>query len=199
LSQTVPDRSSATLTATPAADSTFTGWSGACSGSATCDLTMNGDQSVTATFAKKSAPPPPPPPPKPRPKCKLTPKSATVVVAGARKHKHKGKHKPLSATLSVTVTCDQAAAATVTGTLTELLGKKPRHGKQRARTFKLGPARAALRAGRGATLKLRLPAAALRDLLHKARESVTLSLSATNSNGTSRASSRITKLKGRPG
>jgi hypothetical protein len=201
-SQTVPDRSSVTLTATPAADSTFTGWSGACSGSATCELTMQGDQSVTATFAKKSAPPPPPPPPpppKPRPKCKLAPKSATVVVAGARKLKHKGKHRPLSGTLSVTVTCDQAAAATVTGTLTELLGKKPRHGKQRTRTFKLGPARAALRAGRGATLKLQLPAAALGDLLHKARESVTLSLSATNSNGTSRASYRITKLKGRPG
>ena len=37
------------LTATPAAGSTFTGWSGDCTGP-TCSLTMNGDRSVTATF-----------------------------------------------------------------------------------------------------------------------------------------------------
>ena len=40
-----------TLTATPAANGQFTGWSGACSGTAaTCAVTMNATQSVTATF-----------------------------------------------------------------------------------------------------------------------------------------------------
>lgn len=39
-----------TLTATPAAGSTFTGWSGDCSGTGTCVVTMDGDASVTATF-----------------------------------------------------------------------------------------------------------------------------------------------------
>lgn len=39
-----------TLTATPASGSTFPGWGGACSGSGTCTVTMNGDTSVTATF-----------------------------------------------------------------------------------------------------------------------------------------------------
>jgi hypothetical protein len=40
-----------TLTAVPNASSTFTGWSGACSGtSTTCRLTMNGNKSVTAAF-----------------------------------------------------------------------------------------------------------------------------------------------------
>lgn len=39
------------LTASPAADSDFTGWGGACSGTAlTCGVTMNGNKSVTATF-----------------------------------------------------------------------------------------------------------------------------------------------------
>jgi hypothetical protein len=39
-----------TLTATAASDSTFVGWSGACSGSGTCTVTTNADQAITATF-----------------------------------------------------------------------------------------------------------------------------------------------------
>ena len=40
-----------TLTATPAAGSTFTGWSGACTGTATtCSFTLNSNSSVNATF-----------------------------------------------------------------------------------------------------------------------------------------------------
>ena len=38
------------LTAAAAQGSFFAGWSGACTGSGTCSLTMNADQSVTATF-----------------------------------------------------------------------------------------------------------------------------------------------------
>ena len=44
-----------TLTATPNANSTFGGWSGACSGTAaTCQVTMNSNLSVTATFNLKT-------------------------------------------------------------------------------------------------------------------------------------------------
>jgi hypothetical protein len=43
-----------TVTNTPAADSTFTGWSGACTGSGDCVVTMNGTKSVTATFSLDS-------------------------------------------------------------------------------------------------------------------------------------------------
>ena len=39
-----------TLTASPAAGSTFTGWSGACAGTGTCAVTMNAAKAVTATF-----------------------------------------------------------------------------------------------------------------------------------------------------
>jgi uncharacterized protein (TIGR03437 family) len=39
-----------TLTATPNAGSTFAGWSGACSGTGNCTVTMNSNQAVTATF-----------------------------------------------------------------------------------------------------------------------------------------------------
>ena len=46
-----------TLTASPDANSTFTGWSGACSGtSPICNVTMNSNASVAATFALQSNP-----------------------------------------------------------------------------------------------------------------------------------------------
>lgn len=40
------------LTAAADKDSTFTGWAGACNGTATCSVTMNANKSVTATFNK---------------------------------------------------------------------------------------------------------------------------------------------------
>ena len=40
-----------TLTATETADSIFTGWSGACSGSGPCQVTIDGDTNVQANFA----------------------------------------------------------------------------------------------------------------------------------------------------
>jgi hypothetical protein len=43
-----------TLTATPSSGSTFTGWSGGCSGAGNCVLTINGNISATATFAPQS-------------------------------------------------------------------------------------------------------------------------------------------------
>ena len=49
-----------TLTATPASGSMLSGWGGACSGTAVCKLTLNGDASVKATFTAIPKPPPPP-------------------------------------------------------------------------------------------------------------------------------------------
>ncbi|TAJ18472.1 MAG: YncE family protein, partial [Dehalococcoidia bacterium] len=45
-----------TLTATPDATSTFTGWSGACTGTGSCVVTMDAAKSVTATFTKRVYP-----------------------------------------------------------------------------------------------------------------------------------------------
>ena len=39
-----------TLTATPAANSTFAGWAGGCSGTGTCTVTLSSTSTVTATF-----------------------------------------------------------------------------------------------------------------------------------------------------
>lgn len=52
-SASFPAGAALSLTAAPAADSAFTGWSGACSGVApVCSLTLASDQATTATFSK---------------------------------------------------------------------------------------------------------------------------------------------------
>ncbi len=46
------DSTSVTLTPTPATGSAFTGWTGDCSGTGSCTLTMNADHTVGATFSQ---------------------------------------------------------------------------------------------------------------------------------------------------
>jgi len=68
-SESYTDGTSVTLSATPAAGSTFAGWDGeGCSGTGTCTVTMSQARTVSATFgvqqpAPTTPPPPPPPPP----------------------------------------------------------------------------------------------------------------------------------------
>ncbi len=49
-SATFPNNSQISLTASPSAGTTFSGWSGACSGKGACSVTLDGDKSVTANF-----------------------------------------------------------------------------------------------------------------------------------------------------
>jgi hypothetical protein len=71
-STTFAQGTSVTLTATPASGSAFGGWSGACSGTGTCTVTMNAATSVGAVFTATGPPPPPTGTP-----------SLTIVKAGA--------------------------------------------------------------------------------------------------------------------
>lgn len=56
-SASVTSGASVTLTPTPASGSVFSGWSGACSGTANCTLTMDAAKSATATFSKANRSP----------------------------------------------------------------------------------------------------------------------------------------------
>ena len=57
-----------TLTASAASGSTFSGWTGACSGTSPCVVSMDGARSVTATFTVQQSPDPEPEPePEPDP------------------------------------------------------------------------------------------------------------------------------------
>jgi CSLREA domain-containing protein len=69
-----------TLTANAASGSSFGGWSGACSGTSTCKVTLTAARAVTATFVV-GAPPPLPPPPS---RC-VVPKLLHKTLAGAKK------------------------------------------------------------------------------------------------------------------
>jgi hypothetical protein len=51
-----PSGTAVTLTATPAAGSTFIGWSGACAGTGTCQVTMDAARSVNARFDRSFRP-----------------------------------------------------------------------------------------------------------------------------------------------
>ena len=52
-SETVVQNTAVTLTATPATGSIFTGWSGGCTGTGSCTVTMSTTQSVTAQFTRQ--------------------------------------------------------------------------------------------------------------------------------------------------
>jgi uncharacterized repeat protein (TIGR02543 family) len=56
-SASFPNGTMVTLTATPDAGSTFTGWTGDCTGTGACVVTMDQDRAVTATFDQVARPP----------------------------------------------------------------------------------------------------------------------------------------------
>ncbi len=74
-SESLVDGTSVTLTASPAAGSSFTGWSGGCSGISTCTVTMNAARTVTAEFTM---------PPNIFPTPKVAKVSATTLISTVR-------------------------------------------------------------------------------------------------------------------
>jgi hypothetical protein len=182
--------SPATLTATPAPGSTFTGWSGACTGTGTCTVPSSlFDESVTATFApatstQSSAHPTPPAPgpavagpSTPAPRCTIAAKGNTVVLAGA--HVAKGRSpKAKPGILTLVAKCDQPARLTLSGRVRIVAGK--RHPQ----TASIGTASFVVKAGQATPVTIKVPPVALKGLARKASESATFTLTAVAPSGT---------------
>lgn len=189
--------SSVTLIAIPAPGSTFTGWSGACTGTGACTVALPYDQNVIATFgpgggiASAGVNPTPAPSTVASPAICVLKATSNKVLIAARKGKAKqGAPKP--GTVSLVLKCNQAGKVKLTGALTQLIGAKPTHGKQKSKTYKLGPVSGSVKAGRALTLTVKLPAGALSALGHGAKESVKF----TAATGTLRATTTVAMLKG---
>ena len=196
-----------TLTATPASGSTFAGWSGECAGTGECTVTMDGFRSVVASFNASAtgastatqsggtagngggtAG-------SPAPRCTLKARSSRVLLPAHTRAKTKAA--PAAGAIELSAQCDQAVNATLAGRLVELIGGKPKHGHQRARTFTLGPAHASLKAGVASTVAVKLPRGALHALAADESESATLTLVGVDADGTATARAALAHLKPR--
>jgi hypothetical protein len=147
-----------TLTASPAQGSSFAGWSGSgCSGTGSCLIAIEADAAVTATFTASPVPPPPPPP---TPEGKGTPKvAASAPVSGGK--------------AALTISCTGSGPCKGTLKLTAKID-----GKKKT----IGSSSYDLAAGKSATVKVKLSAAAKK--LLKEGKTVKATLSGSGVKGT---------------
>ncbi len=94
----------------------------------------------------------------PAAKCTLKVTSNKVLLKARKGKPKKGAPVLKPGTLSLTVKCGQAGKVKLTGTLTQLIGVKPKHGKQKSKTYKLGPVIGSVTAGHVLTLTVKLSA-----------------------------------------
>ena len=170
-----------TLTAEPASGSSFAGWTGSCSGTGPCEVTIAEDQSVTATFEAIGSG-------TQLARCELKPQRDVLL---APRHGH--KTNPLAGKLAVDVLCDQSSTVTVQGKLIEdpILGSY-----YQGPTLPFGPVHAKVTADEETVLYVPLPESAVEGLEEHVPEVVQLGLSATDTAGTSQASSLFYSIRG---
>lgn len=160
-----------TLTATAAAGSTFAGWGGDCSGTTpTCQLTMNSNRAVSATFTRTSSGPPPAPP-----SCTGHLASRHVLLRATKSHPAKLKKV---GKLFFSFGCNQPVKVTLTVKVTEFVPGRHHHKV----SFRL-VRHYALAAHHTDSVAVKLWAGALHGLKRHYRETLAVSLSAANHNG----------------
>ena len=168
-----------TLSAEPEGGSRFAGWSGSCSGTGMCKVTIGEAQSVTASFEAIGSG-------SEIPHCELKPQRDVLL---APRHGH--KTNPLDGKLAVDVLCDQSSTVTVEGELREypvIVGS--------AYQVPFGPAHAPVTTDVETVVYVPLPSFSLTELEEHAPELVQLSLMATDTAGTGYATSLAYSIRG---
>jgi hypothetical protein len=156
------DGTAVTLSATAAAGSSFTGWSGGgCSGTGTCSIKVGADQTVTATFTVGAG---------------RTPAPACALKLGKTRS---GKHGTQQ--IALIARCDQAATLKLTGRLTIVV--HPITGHTHKLGLGLSAVTVAIRAGKSLTITVRVPKRALQAIGRRTHETIALTLVASNANG----------------
>jgi hypothetical protein len=167
------------LSAVPAPGSGFAGWTGACSGTGPCLVTMNTDQGVTAAFTPAQAGSPS------KPACMVVRKSGKVHLT-VPKRRNAGSSL---ASASLTFRCDQAVGLRLAGVVTVL--PRTAHPGAHGKTLPMRVVRRSARAGAPVVFIVRLPKAALTALGAGRHELATFRLTATNANGTTATTARV--------
>jgi sugar lactone lactonase YvrE len=126
--------------------------------------------------------------------CTLKPNGNKVLLAAPKAKAKKGAPTVMPGAVTLTVKCDAPGKVKLTGTLTELIGKKPKHGKQKSKTYKLRPVNGAVKLGCALTLKVKLPVAAVTALGNGGKESATFTAVETGARGGGRATAKIAAL-----
>ncbi len=165
-----------TLSAVAASGSTFAGWSGGCSGTGTCKVTLGSDQAVTATFTAAGGGGHPAAP------------ACTLKLGKPRS----GKQGPQL--IALVARCDQAAKLKLAGRLTIVVFGTNGHSHKTG--LKLSAISVRIRAGSSLTINVRVPKRALRSFGRRTHETANFSLVASNANGRGTASVAL-KLTGR--
>jgi FG-GAP repeat len=135
------------------------------------------------------------------PRCTLAASSSVVLPAAAKRAslvslaRHPAKPNPNLGALVLSASCDQAVTATVSGKAVEAVGRKPKHGRQRTKTYALGAAVASLAPGVGSTVRLKLAAALLKALAGHQKLSVTVTLVARDANGVATAMAAVKSVR----
>ncbi|MBV9193334.1 MAG: PQQ-binding-like beta-propeller repeat protein [Solirubrobacterales bacterium] len=118
----------------------------------------------------------PAPAPAPPNTCTLRLATRRIKIHHPKRRKHARRTPAPFGTVALVARCTQAADVTLSGTVSEQLGKKRRHHKARTRSFHLKQVRAAVGSDARRTLELRIPDAVLRALARATRRSGTFTL-----------------------
>jgi hypothetical protein len=160
--------------------------------------TTTGPATTVGTGTTASPPPtviPPAPVTTATAKCTLKVTSNKVLLKAPKGTPKKRPPVVKPGTLSLTVKCRHAGKVKLTGTLTQLIGTKPKHGKQKSKRYKLGPVSGSMTAGRALTLTVKLPAAAVTALGRGAEESAMFTAVLTSASASGRATAKVATLK----